>query len=63
MAKLETSVPDLTVLSSKVGHITRQVFAGLVYMGIIAAFASVVFIGLADLTCYLVITASEVRSS
>ena len=45
MAKLETSVPDLTVLSSKVGHITRQVFAGLVYMGIIAAFASVVFIG------------------
>ena len=44
MAKLETSVPGLTVLSTKVGHITRQAFAGLVYVGIIAAFASVVFV-------------------
>jgi hypothetical protein len=43
MAKLETSVPDLTVLSSKVGHITRQAFAGL-DVGLIATFASVVFV-------------------
>ena len=44
MAKLETSLPGLTVQSSKVGHIMRQAFAGLVYLGIFAAFASVVFI-------------------
>ena len=44
MANLETSIPDLTVRSSKVGHIMRQAFAGLVYLGIIAAFASVAFI-------------------
>src|SRR5450759_2216263 len=44
MAKLEMSIPGLTVRSSKVGHIMRQAFAGLVYLGIIAAFASVAFI-------------------
>jgi hypothetical protein len=44
MANLETSIPGLTVRSSKVGHITRQAFSGLVYTGIFAAFASVVFV-------------------
>ena len=44
MAKLEMSIPGLTVRSSKVGHIMRQAFAGLVYLGIFAAFASVAFI-------------------
>ena len=44
MAKLETSIPGLAVRSSKVGHVMRQAFAGLVYLGISAAFASVVFI-------------------
>ena len=44
MAKLETSIRGLTVRSSKVGHIARQAFAGLVYLGIFGAFASVVFI-------------------
>jgi hypothetical protein len=44
MAKLETSIPGLTVRSSKVGHVMRREFAGLVYLGIFAAFASVVFI-------------------
>jgi hypothetical protein len=44
MAKLETSICGITVRSSTVGHVVRQVFAGLVYVGIIAAFASVVFI-------------------
>ena len=44
MANLETSIPDLTVRSSKVGHIMRQAFAGFVYLTIFAAFASVVFI-------------------
>ena len=44
MAKLETSIPGLIVRSSKVGHIMRQAFVGLVYLGIFAAFASVAFI-------------------
>ena len=44
MANLETSIPDLTVRSSKVGHIMNQAFAGLVYVRISAAFASVVFV-------------------
>ena len=44
MAKLETSIPGLTVRSSNVGHIMRQAFAGLIYVGISAAFASVVFV-------------------
>ena len=44
MANLETSIPGLTVRSSKAGHIMRQAFAALVYMGIFAALASVVFI-------------------
>lgn len=44
MANLETSIPGLTVRSSKVGHIMRQAFAGLIYVGIFTAFASAVFI-------------------
>jgi hypothetical protein len=44
MANLETSIPGLTVRTSKVGYITRQAFAGRVYMGIFAAFACVAFI-------------------
>jgi hypothetical protein len=44
MAKLETSIPGLTVRSSKVGHIMRRAFAEIIYLGIIAAFASVIFI-------------------
>ena len=44
MAKLETSIPGLTVQSSKVGHIMRQASAGLVYLVIFAALASVIFI-------------------
>ena len=44
MANLETSIPGLTVRSSKVGHIMKQAFVELVYLGISAAFASVVFI-------------------
>ena len=44
MANLETSIPGLTVRSSRVGHIMSQAFAGLVYVGISAAFASVVFV-------------------
>ena len=44
MAKLETSIPGLTVRSSKVGHVMRREFSGLVYVGIFAVFASVVFI-------------------
>ena len=44
MAKLVTSIPGLTVRSSKVGHIIKQAFVGLVYLGIFAAFASVVFV-------------------
>jgi len=44
MAKLETSIPGLIVRSSKVGHIMSQAFAGLVYVGIFATFASAAFI-------------------
>jgi hypothetical protein len=44
MANLETSIPGLTVRSSRVGHIMSQAFAGLVYVGIFAAIASVVFV-------------------
>jgi hypothetical protein len=44
MANLETSIPGLTVRSSKVGHIMSQAFAGIVYVVIFAAFASVVFV-------------------
>jgi hypothetical protein len=44
MAKLGISIPGLTVRSSKVGHIIKQGFAGLVYLGIFMSFASVVFI-------------------
>ena len=44
MAKLEMSIPGLTVRSSKVGHIMRKAFAGFVYLTIFAALASVVFI-------------------
>jgi hypothetical protein len=44
MAKLEMSIPGLTVRSPKVGHIIRQAFAGLVYLGTFATFASVAFI-------------------
>jgi hypothetical protein len=45
LAKLETGIPGLAVRSSKAGHIMSQAFAGLVYVGIFAAFASIVFIG------------------
>jgi hypothetical protein len=45
MAKLEISIRGITVQSSTVGHVVRQIFAGLVYVRICAAFASVVFIG------------------
>ena len=45
MANRKTSIPGLTVRSSKVGHIMRRAFAEIVYLGIIAAFASVIFIG------------------
>jgi hypothetical protein len=45
MANRKTSIPGLTVRSSKVGHIMRRAFAEIVYLGIIAAFASVTFIG------------------
>ena len=44
MAKLGTSIPGLTVRSSKPGHIIKQAFAGLVYLGIFMSFAFVVFI-------------------
>jgi hypothetical protein len=44
MAKLETSIRGLTVRSSKVGYIISRAVADIVYLGIIAAFASVVFI-------------------
>jgi hypothetical protein len=44
MAKLETSIPGLTVRSSKVRHIMRQAGVALVYLGIVATFASVTFI-------------------
>ena len=45
MAKLEISIRGITVQSSTVGHVVRQIFAEIVYLGIIAAFASVIFIG------------------
>jgi hypothetical protein len=44
MAQLETSISGLAVRSSKVRHMMRQVFVGLVYVGIVAAFAFVIFI-------------------
>ena len=44
MAKLEISIRGITVQSSTVGHVVRQIFAGLVYVGIIAVFTSVIFI-------------------
>ena len=44
MTKLETSIPGLTLRSSKFRHTLGQAFVGLVYVGIIAAFASVIFI-------------------
>jgi hypothetical protein len=45
MAKLETSIPGLTVRSSIVRHIIRQAFVGLAYLGIFVAFVCVLFIG------------------
>ena len=44
MTNLEAEIRGLTVRGSKVGHIISQAFAEIVYLGIIAAFASVVFI-------------------
>ena len=44
LAKLEI-IRGITARSATVGHVVRQKFAGLVYVHICAAFASVVFIG------------------
>jgi hypothetical protein len=44
MAKLETSIFGLTVRRSMVQHIVGQAGVALVYLGIVATFASVTFI-------------------
>jgi hypothetical protein len=44
MAKLETSIPGLTARRSMARHIMGQAGVALVYLGISAAFASVIFI-------------------
>jgi len=44
MAKLETSIPGLTARRSMVQHIMGQAGVALVYLGIVATFASVTFI-------------------
>ena len=44
MANLETSIPGLAARRSMVRHIIGQAGVALVYLGIFAAFASVVFV-------------------
>ena len=44
MAQLETSIPGLAARQSMGRHIIGQAGVALVYLGIIAAFASVIFI-------------------
>jgi energy-converting hydrogenase Eha subunit E len=44
MAKLEMSIPGLTVRRSMVRHIIGQAGVALVYLGIFATFAFVTFI-------------------